>query len=547
MSGDPEDGRTTSGDRTPQRPGAVGGRDVGELLQSVVAEVGERLGFWTADLWTFSEDADSLTCRAWWCREPADAGAGSCVGATVSLDQSHDLRRLVLAAEVVERHADDDLSAADSAALAQAGFTSRIDVPLLAGAEVLGVLSLAERTAVRRVSGPERELLGSLARLAAAVLRAAKLYEAEEDRARRLTTLLSSGTGFAASLSTASIAAAVRQEAAELLPGVASSAEVALRRDDGGYARVEDADAAAPAAAVWRLDAVAKQAADRGQPEQSRTAQGGARLVVPLRAGDRPIGLLDLTAPFRRSFRAREVELAVLLAEQAALALERASSFRAVQNRSATDTATGLYSRWYFYERLYAEVARARRYREPLSLVLVELDGEPELLAARGVAHRDAVLAATARLVRACLRDKVDIACRLGAGRFALLLPSTPPGPGAAGRVAERIRARVAAMRLSDDDLGELGRGTVSVGVAGFPDAAEDADELAAAAEAHLVKAMAAGGDRVEPPLPPEDDEDAPAAEAPGGELGLRPAAPGATEADGRSGRARSPAGRSVS
>jgi len=495
------------------------GRDVGELLRSVVAEVGERLGFWSSDLWTFSEDADSLTCRAWWCRDPAASDAESCVGAVVSLDQSHDLRRLVLAAEVVERHSDDDLSPADAAGLAQAGFTTRLDVPLLAGAEVLGVLSLAERTTVRRLSAPERELLGSLARLAAAVLRAAKLYEAEADRAGRLTALLSSGTGFAASLSTTDIVAVIRQEAAELLPGVVCTAEVALRRDDGSYARVDAGDAAAPAAAAWRLDAVARQAAELARPEQSRTADGSARLVVPLRAFKRPIGLLDLSAPVRRSFRAREVEMAGLLAEQAASALERASAFRRVQNRSATDAATGLYSRWYFYERLYAEVARARRYREPLSLVLVELDGEPELVTSRGVAHRDAVLAATARLVHACLRDKVDVACRLGAGRFALLLPNTSPGPETAGRVAERIRARVAATRLSDDDLGELGKGTVSVGVAGYPDAAEDADELAGAAEAWLARAVAAGGDRVEPPLPePEDDEDAPADEAPGGE-----------------------------
>jgi diguanylate cyclase (GGDEF)-like protein len=517
MSAGPEDGRTGPGGRVPGRPGAVAGRDIGELLRSVVAEVGERLGFWSADLWTFNEDADSLRCRAWWCRDPAAAPAGSCVGAVVGLDQSHDLRRLVLAAEVVERHADEDLSSADAAALVQAGFSSRIDVPLLAGAEVLGVLSLAEKTAVRRLSGPERELLGTLARLTAAVLRAAKLFEEEEERAGRLTALLSSGSGFAASLSAADIVAAIRKEAAGLFPGVRCSAEVALRRDDGGYARVETGDSAPP----WRLDAVARQAADLRRPQQGRAADGSARLVVPLQAGDRRLGVLDLSAPIRRSFRAREVDLAVLLADQAASALERAGSFRALQNRSATDAATGLYSRWYFYERLYAEVARARRYREPLSLVLVELDGEPELAVARGAVHRDAVLAATARLVRACLRDKVDVACRLGAGRFALLLPNTPPGSETAGRVAERIRARVAATRLSDDDLGELGKGTVSVGVAGYPDAAEDADELAAAAEAQLARAVAAGGDRVEPPLPePEGEEDSPADESPGEEPG---------------------------
>jgi diguanylate cyclase (GGDEF)-like protein len=226
---------------------------------------------------------------------------------------------------------------------------------------------------------------------------------------------------------------------------------------------------------------------------------------VPL-AGERSAGYLDLKAPLRRPFREAEVELASLLAGQTGAALERARELRALQNRSATDTITGLYSRWYFYERLYAEVARARRYRQPLSLVVGELDGEEDLARARGPEFRDAVLAATAHLLLSSLRDKVDVACRLGGGRFALLLPSTPPGPDAAGLVAERARQRVAATRLSDDELGELGRFTMSFGVAGFPEAAEDADELAGVAEDRLRTARAAGGDRIEPP-PPEPEE----------------------------------------
>ena len=229
MSSGPDAGGGVAG-----RLGAVDGRDVDGLLQAVVAEIGAALGFWSVDLWTFSDDADTLACRAWWCRDEDAPGAGSCVGAVVGLDQSHDLRRLVLAAEVVERrHAGDDLSPADAAALAQAGFTSRIDVPLLAGAEVLGVRSLAAKGAVRRLSTEDRERLGSLARLAAAVLRAARLYESEAERAGRLVALLASGRGVSAALSVVDIVAAVRDEAAGMIPGVACEAEVALRRDEG--------------------------------------------------------------------------------------------------------------------------------------------------------------------------------------------------------------------------------------------------------------------------------------------------------------------------
>ncbi|MGE5230021.1 MAG: diguanylate cyclase [Deltaproteobacteria bacterium] len=489
------------------RPGAVAGRDVEDLLTAVVANVGEALDLWSVDLWAFSVDADTLACRAYWCRDPETTKSRGCVGAVIGLDQSHDLRRLVLTGQIVEHHVDDELAPADAAALAQAGFTHRVDVPLLAGAEVLGVLSLAETRPGRRLSDEDRSRLTTLSRLAAAVLRASGLYETEVARTERLTGMLASGRGISAARTTAAIVAAVREEAARLVSGVACDAQVVLRQDDGTFAPAGEAGAAR-AAPGWRADALARQAADLGRPEQARTADGRARLLLPLLAGARSSGYLELTAGLRRPFRQAEIELASLLAGQTAAALERAKAFRAVQSRSATDTLTGLYSRWYFHERLYAEVARARRYRQPLSLVVVELDGEEELARRRGAAHRDASLAALARLLVTSLRDKVDVACRLGGGRFALLLPNTPPGPDAAGLVAERVRERVAATRLSDDELGALGRFTMSLGVAGFPESAEDADDLVRVAEGRLATARAAGGDRVEPPPPEPEEED---------------------------------------
>ncbi len=53
------------------RPGALAARDPRELLHAVVADVGESLDLWSVDLWAFSEDADTLECRAYWCREPS--------------------------------------------------------------------------------------------------------------------------------------------------------------------------------------------------------------------------------------------------------------------------------------------------------------------------------------------------------------------------------------------------------------------------------------------------------------------------------------------
>ena len=265
------------------RPDAVAGRGVADLLRGVVTDIGEALDLWSVDLWTFSGDADTLACRAYWCRDPVAAKSGDCVGAVIGLDQSHDLRRLVLAAEVVERHVDDELSPADAGALAQAGFTSRIDVPLLAGAEVLGVLSLAETRKGRRLTRDERALLATLARLAAAALRGARLAEDEAERVQRLTGLLAGGRGIAAALSPAEIVAAVREQAAGLAAGVVCEADVVLRQDDGTFARAGEGPESRGSG--WRADALARQAVDLGRAEQARTADGRARLLVPLTAG----------------------------------------------------------------------------------------------------------------------------------------------------------------------------------------------------------------------------------------------------------------------
>jgi diguanylate cyclase (GGDEF)-like protein len=473
---------------------AAVGRDPGELLQSVVAEIGRALDVWSVDLWSFASEADSLTCRAFWCREEGDAAA-DCVGAVVGLDQSHDLRRLVLVGDVVECHLGDDMPPAEAAAMAQSGFTSRIDVPLLAGPEVLGVVCIRERRSVRRLAPDDRERLGGLCRLAAVVLRTTALYERETARSRRLLEVLETSRSMGVGLDPTEIAAALRKEVRQHLTAIGGEAVVVLRQDDGSYAhpRPKDVPGGEGGLERWTADAVARQAVDLGRTEHTRTSGGLARLVVPLTAGGPAFGYLEASAQMKRSFRPDETEIVELLAEQGAAALAAARAYGVLKSRSATDPLTGLYSRWYYYERLYAEVARGHRYTQPLTLMVVGLDGYEDFVRAHDSTRREAVLTGVSRALRGCLRDRVDVPCYLGGGRFALLLPNTPCNDGGAGVVAERVRATIAETHLRDDDLGVLGRFTVSVGGAGYPGVADDPDELAAAAEAAVTRAAAAG------------------------------------------------------
>lgn len=126
--------------------------------------------------------------------------------------------------------------------------------------------------------------------------------------------------------------------------------------------------------------------------------------------------------------------------------------------RLATDALTGLLSRHAFLERLDQEHERSRRYPQPLSVLLLDVDGLKAINDRGGHAAGDAALRAVGDAIRRGLRA-TDVGCRFGGDEFAVMAPEADE---AAARVlAERIRALAEGMPLP----GGL-RATVSVGVA---------------------------------------------------------------------------------
>lgn len=470
--------------------------DRDDLLGDIARIVGEELDVASVDLWAHDPGGDALVCRSYWQRDGDPARDAEIVGTVVPLRHSHDLRRLVLTGEAAEHHLDDPgLPAGEAAALQARGHLSRLDVPLALNGAVVGVMSLAETRAVRRLTERERGTFARLCRLAARALLETRRTGAHATRDQRLLALLHAARTMSASLGVAETQAGIAAGVAGLFPGVELAVDVFVRRDDGSYVRL--IDGARGDAAGAHLDALARQAMQLQRVEQTRTAAGGRRLVVPLVVGEDALGCVDVSGAVERPFAEEETGLVRLLADQAALMLLHERQLRQLQYRSATDPATGLYSAWYFHERLYSEVARARRYHQPLSLLVGELDEWAPFASGHGGVAFDVVLAHLGRMVRTSLRDRVDVACRRGDGGFAVLLPNTPGLGSGAGLVAERIRRTITESELWDDDLGTLGRFTASVGVAGYPLHADEPDDLVAAAEAARGDASAAGGDRV--------------------------------------------------
>ena len=183
-----------------------------------------------------------------------------------------------------------------------------------------------------------------------------------------------------------------------------------------------------------------------------------------------------------------EQVLAKQAAEAASQALQAANA--ELQRLATTDRLTGAWNRTHLEETLVAEMGRAERYRQPLSLLIFDIDHFKAINDTHGHLVGDEVLIELIRRVRAHLRA-VDVLARWGGEEFVLLLPHC--GSAEALRVAEKLRALVA-----DPPFPLAGQVTASFGLAQWRPH-EHLDTWLKRADDALYAAKAAGRNRVRP------------------------------------------------
>ncbi len=155
---------------------------------------------------------------------------------------------------------------------------------------------------------------------------------------------------------------------------------------------------------------------------------------------------------------------------------------------SGADPLTGLLGARAFEDELAAELERARAGGRSLALAIADVDALRAHEEWFGRDARDRALRMVARDLEKWKR-RIDVAAHLGGGEFALLLPGTD----ARGALLVAERMRRAAHRSF---AGERSRPTLSIGVAVFPDHADDAAGLGDAARQALAAAKELGRDR---------------------------------------------------
>jgi diguanylate cyclase (GGDEF)-like protein len=154
---------------------------------------------------------------------------------------------------------------------------------------------------------------------------------------------------------------------------------------------------------------------------------------------------------------------------------------------STTDSLTGLSNHRSLMQRLNDEEARFAKDRRIFSVLVGDVDHFKQYNDAFGHPAGDEVLKTIADIMRESTR-KVDCCARYGGEEYVIVLPDT--GPAEALEVAEHIRARVAAKKFSGRKI------TLSIGVAAFPEDADDAETIIAVADEALYQAKREGRDR---------------------------------------------------
>lgn len=162
-----------------------------------------------------------------------------------------------------------------------------------------------------------------------------------------------------------------------------------------------------------------------------------------------------------------------------------------LKEQANVDPLTGLYNRRYLQSTLDREWARCQREKQPLSLMLIDIDFFKRVNDTYGHAVGDQVLAALGGLLSGSARTE-DLPCRYGGEEFLVLLPKMPLQMAA--ERAEMWRQAFAELEVLVD--GKRIPLTMSLGVAVAPEHAKSPDELVRHADEALYQAKAQGRNR---------------------------------------------------
>ncbi len=333
--------------------------DVDQAIAGVVAGVGKALETDSCDISIYDHARGALTYAGIW--GPALSAADlDCVGRVVTRAERPARFRVIDERRLLIEYVDDpDLDPEERRVMEEWHECASMELPLVFGDEVIGLLGVCQTSAPRRFTDAEKDLLTMLAVPASVAIHNARLYTARREGARRLETLLEASRALSSTLELDEVLAELARQA---VSAADCSQSVIYEYDPDRDALVHRARrerqvvcGAASDDALGSLYQLGEHPGERaillGQrvvvehssdpdlpPDRRASMQAwGVRscLTVPLWFGAVPLGLMRVRdVEQEREFTADEVDLLCGLAELAAAAIHTARLYERQRDQS---------------------------------------------------------------------------------------------------------------------------------------------------------------------------------------------------------------------
>jgi diguanylate cyclase (GGDEF)-like protein len=190
------------------------------------------------------------------------------------------------------------------------------------------------------------------------------------------------------------------------------------------------------------------------------------------------LGLVPLAYAAFSNLVIRQMQVALLHRYQAQLVMKLSE----LEEMASRDEMTGLFNRRHFYNAIQNELGKAHLSKEPLALMLLDLDGLKNINDEYGHNIGDVVIRSMGRIIVKHTRSS-DVPARLGGDEFGIIMPGTDKRGAFA--LARRLWEELEHTPMYEQE-GQYLMVTVSIGVSGFPWGGEDLDELIQWADADM-------------------------------------------------------------
>lgn len=391
-------------------------------------------------------------------------------------------------------------------------------LPLKTPEGVIGIVTLGKKEKEEEYSQLEVNFLNLLASQASAAFQSAKLYDKVANYSRELDKQMHS----LSMLYDISKALNFIDDLTKLLAMILDQAIAVIEAEKGSLMLLDDKTDELVVRVVRGIDKVVEQKILDGEIQCTKLKRGegiagkvlvsgkpvliddvsketqfkeakqtrvDSILCVPLKIGDDPIGVINITnKKYGKKFNQDDLKILNTLAEQAAVAINNARLYEL----AITDGLTKLFIRRHFMQLLFEELNRSRRYNRKITLIIADIDHFKGFNDTYGHQVGDLVLVEIAKIFRHNVRltDKIG---RYGGEEFCIMLPETEIEGGMI--LAERLKQATEECKIIHEE--RVLKVTASFGVSEFPKDANEIEKLIKTADLALYEAKLTGRNRV--------------------------------------------------